>query len=63
MSRGLAGQLMKCGTEPARVAKPNIDRNRGDRAPTIGQQLLGPFDSPIDVVSARRDAEGTLKRP
>src|SRR5258708_20743543 len=29
-ARGLAGQPMKRGTEPAGVAEANIERNRGD---------------------------------
>ena len=36
-ARSLAGQLMKCGGERARVAEADIERNRRDRQLTICQ--------------------------
>src|SRR5258708_36860652 len=53
-ARGLAGQPMKRGTEPARVAEADIERNRSDGLLAIRQLLLGPLDSPNRVITVRR---------
>src|SRR3979490_2728017 len=62
-ARGLAGQPMKCGGKGGGLAKSNIERNRSDGQLTIRQELLGPLNSAMRVISGRRHVEGTLKRP
>src|SRR6202022_4358486 len=62
-ARGLACQPMKRGGEGARLAEADLERDRGDGQLTIRQQLLGPFDSAVGVISVRRHAEGALERP
>src|ERR1700676_25131 len=62
-ARGLAGQPMKCGGKGGGLAKSNLERNRSDGQLTIRQELLGPLNSAMRVISVRRHFEGTLKRP
>src|SRR5258708_21035509 len=54
---------MKCGGERARLAEANFERDRSDGQLTLRQELLGPLDSAIGVISVRRHPEGTLERP
>ena len=60
-ARSLAGQLVKCSAERARLAETDIERDPSYGQLTIGQKLLGPLDSAIGMISVRRHAKGTLE--
>ena len=63
MAGRLTGQPVESGGEGGGIGEADLECNRGDGQLAIGQQLFGPLDAAIGVISVRRHAEGALERP